>query len=100
MFTIPTMVGLHITSGKMDILGAYTLLSYDPADAYLYGMELSDDLLSIWMELHSSRQIRRHICQDYNLWFLSANVQAAAMHITVSRWIPCWCEELVEELTR
>ena len=47
---------------KMDIRGAYTLLSFDPADAYLFGMELPDDLLifflpmwCIWMELHSFR---------------------------------------------
>ena len=31
---------------KMDLRDAYILLSFDPQDAHLFGMELSDDLLS------------------------------------------------------
>ena len=34
---------------KRDLRGAYTLLSFDPRDAHLFGMELSDDLLIIFL---------------------------------------------------
>ena len=34
---------------KMDLRGAYALLSFDPADAHLFGMELSDDLLIFFL---------------------------------------------------
>ena len=33
----------------MDLRGAYTLLSFDPRDAHLFGMELSDDLLIFFL---------------------------------------------------
>ena len=34
---------------KMDLRGAYTLLSFDPRDAHFFGMELSDDLLIFFL---------------------------------------------------
>ena len=34
---------------KMDLRGAYTLLLFDPRDAHLFGMELTDDLLIFFL---------------------------------------------------
>lgn len=34
---------------KMDLRGAYTLLSFDPRDAHLFGMELSEDILIFFL---------------------------------------------------
>ena len=39
----------NIIMWKMDLRGAYTLLSFDPRDAHLFGMELSDDLLIFFL---------------------------------------------------
>ena len=33
----------EIVLWKIDLRGAYTLLSFDPRDEHLFGMELSDD---------------------------------------------------------
>ena len=38
-----------IVMWKMDLRGAYTLLPFDPRDAHLFGMELSDDLLIFFL---------------------------------------------------
>ena len=34
---------------KMDLRGAYTLLSFDPRDAHSFGLNLSDDLLIFFL---------------------------------------------------
>ena len=45
----PGAVWEDIILWKMDLRGPYTLLSFDPWDAHLFGMELLDDLLIFFL---------------------------------------------------
>jgi hypothetical protein len=48
--TDPTAQWPDMRIWKMDLRGAYTLLSYSPNDTPLFAMELSDDLITVEVE--------------------------------------------------